>query len=243
MINSQRISMNASILVDPSRILDTLVNNLDGMVYRCKHDAEWTMLFVSHGCLELTGYTPEEVLANTYISYEEITHPDDRQRVRDEIERATAAGLRFSVHYRIITRTGETKWVHERGIGVLDETGEPVIEGFIEDETGNQETLEAMRNAEHYYRNLVENASVGIFQTSMDGHYLAANPALAKIYGYATPEDLIHALSDIGRQLYVNGDRRQEFRLQMQMHNEIVNFHSNSWGSPKLLMDCARNKS
>ena len=80
MINSQRISMNASILVDPSRILDTLVNNLDGMVYRCKHDAEWTMLFVSHGCLELTGYTPEEVLANTYISYEEITHPDDRQR-------------------------------------------------------------------------------------------------------------------------------------------------------------------
>ena len=226
MINSQRISMNASILVDPSRILDTLVNNLDGMVYRCKHDAEWTMLFVSHGCLELTGYTPEEVLANTYISYEEITHPDDRQRVRDEIERATAAGLRFSVHYRIITRTGETKWVHERGIGVLDETGEPVIEGFIEDETGNQETLEAMRNAEHYYRNLVENASVGIFQTSMDGHYLAANPALAKIYGYATPEDLIHALSDIGRQLYVNGDRRQEFRLQMQMHNEIVNFES-----------------
>ncbi len=173
---SSRISLNSGIIVDPSRILDTLVNNLDGMVYRCAHDKDWTMLFVSQGCIQLTGYQPEELIDNIRISYEEITHPEDRTRVRQEIMRATAAGHRFSIHYRIVTRHGQVKWVHEGGVGVLDETGTPVIEGFIKDETANKNMLEALQNAEHYYRNLVENAAVGIFQTTMDGHYLSANP-------------------------------------------------------------------
>jgi diguanylate cyclase (GGDEF)-like protein/PAS domain S-box-containing protein len=226
MLDSPHSALNSNILVDPLRILDTLVNNLDGMVYRCLQDADWTMLFVSHGCFALTGYAPEDVLANAHISYEQITHPDDRQRVRTEIENAIAGGQRFSVRYRIVTSLGKIKWVHERGIGVQDETGTQVIEGFIEDETDNHRTLEALKNAEHYYRNLVENASVGIFQTSMDGHYLSANPALARIYGYITPEELMQALSDIGRQLYVDAGRRNEFRRQMLIHGEVINFES-----------------
>ena len=226
MINTMRSSLNSSTTVDLSRILDTLVNNLDGMVYRCRRDAHWTMLFVSHGCYELTGYAPEELLSNAHISFEQLTHPADRQRVREEIEQSIAMDQRFSVHYRVLTSFGQTKWVHERGIGVLDEAGEPVLEGFIEDETDNRRMLEALENAEHYYRNLVDNASVGIFQTSMEGHYLSANPALAKIYGHATPTDLIHALSDIGRQLYVEAGRRDEFRQKMQMHGEVANFES-----------------
>ena len=219
-------SLNNSTPVDPHRILDTLVNNLNGMVYRCRHDQQWTMVFVSYGCLELTGYSPEEILNNSCITYEQITHPDDRKRVREEIELALSGNRRFSIHYRIVTRHGRVKWVHERGIGVPDETGEQVIEGFIEDETRNRTTLEALQNAEHYYRNLVENASVGIFQTTLDGRYLAANPTLAKVYGYASPAELIHALSDIGRQLYVEPNRRDEFRHQLQVHEEVINFES-----------------
>ncbi len=226
MIMRNKLSLNSAIPVDPSRILDTLVNNLEGMVYRCRQDASWTMLFVSQGCVALTGYAPEDLIGNAHVSYEEITHPEDRLRVRQDIENAVSNGQRFSVHYRIITSHGQVKWVHERGIGVLDELGKPVIEGFVEDESANKETLHALQNAEHYYRNLVENVSIGIFQTSMDGHYLAANPALARIYGYATHAELIHALSDIGRQLYVDENRRNEFRHQMQLHGEVVNFES-----------------
>ena len=226
MRNRTRPSLHAEMPVDPSRILDTLVNNLDGMVYRCRHDRDWTMLFVSQGCLALTGYAPEELVENTHISYEEITHAEDRSRVRREIESALAASQRFSVHYRIVTGLGQVKWVHERGIGVPDESGTAVVEGFIEDETAHKKMLEALQNAEHYYRNLVENAAVGIFQTSMDGHYLSANPTLARIYGYATPEEQIHAMGDIGRQLYVEADRRDEFRQLMRAHGEVVNFES-----------------
>jgi diguanylate cyclase (GGDEF)-like protein/PAS domain S-box-containing protein len=226
MRNSTRPSLHADISVDSSRILDTLVNNLDGMVYRCRVDSDWTMLFVSHGCLELTGYAPEKLVESKHVSYEEITHVEDRSRVRQEIERAIAASRRFSIHYRIVTSLGEIKWVHERGAGVLDESGTAVIEGFIEDETAHKKMLEALQNAEHYYRHLVENAAVGIFQTSMDGHYLSANPTLARIYGYPAPDELIRAMGDIGRQLYVEAGRRDEFHHLMMTHGEVVNFES-----------------
>ncbi len=219
-------NLNSELRVNPSRVLDTLVHNLEGMVYRCQHDADWTMLFVSQGCLALTGYTPEELIQNAHISYEQITHAQDRSRVRQEIEAAIAAQSRFSVHYRIVTRCGNLKWVHERGIGVPDEIGMRVIEGFIEDQTSHKKMLESLQNAEHYYRNLVENASVGIFQTTMDGSYLSANATLARIYGYAEPEQLIAALSDISSQLYAEPNRRREFRHLMQSHGEIVNFES-----------------
>ena len=226
MSTSMRPDLNSATSVDSLRILDTLERNLDGMVYRCKHDHDWTMLFVSQGCFDLTGFTPHELIRNAHVSYDGITHPDDRVRVRQEIEHALATDQRFSVHYRIVTCQGQVKWVHERGIGVADEAGVAVIEGFIADETANIKTLEALQNAEHYYRNLVENAAVGIFQTSMDGHYLSANPTLARIYGYTSPEELIHALGDIGSQLYVDGNRRKEFRNLMLAQSEVVNFES-----------------
>ena len=219
-------SVNSAMLADPSRVLDMLVNNLEGMVYRCRYDHAWTMLFVSQGCFGLTGYTPTELIRNAHVSYEGMTHPEDRSRVREEINTAIASGQRFSIHYRIVTSLGEVKWVHERGIGVLDETGTRMLEGFIADVTANKRMLESLQNAEHYYRNLVENASVGIFQTSMDGNYLSANPTLAKIYGYNTPEELVHALSDVSSQLYVEANRRQVFHNLMQSRGEIANFES-----------------
>jgi diguanylate cyclase (GGDEF)-like protein/PAS domain S-box-containing protein len=222
----RRSSLDTSLPVDRARVLDTLVNNLEGMAYRCLDDASWTMLFVSHGCLELTGYASQDLIEGGCVSWEELTFAEDRALVRREIAISVAAGKRFSVQYRILTGDGDVKWVVERGIAVADETGRPVIEGFIEDVSVRHRMLEALETAELRYRHIFEHASEGIFQTTRDGRYLAANPALARLYGYATAQELIDDLADIERRLYVKESRRDKFRHLMETHGEVVNFES-----------------
>ena len=219
-------SLLSSEVLDRARVLDTLVNNLDGMAYRCGHDAQWTMIFVSEGCTALTGYTPAELVASNGISWEVLTHPDDRARVRAAIDEAVRCGKRFAQQYRILPREGEPKWVLERGVPVADEQGSTVIEGFIEDVTEQRAMFEALEQAELRYRSIFEHASEGIFQTTREGHYLAANPALARLYGYTTPQELITDLSDIGRRLYVLPGRREAFRRMMETHGSVRNFES-----------------
>jgi diguanylate cyclase (GGDEF)-like protein/PAS domain S-box-containing protein len=223
---SRRASLLGSGELDRARVLDTLVNNLDGMAYRCLPDASWHMIFVSQGCRALTGYRADQLLGDDAVSWELITHPEDRQRVRSLISAAVLKSQRFAVEYRIVTQDGTPKWVIERGVGVTDEQGEPVIEGFIEDVTDQHALMEAREQADRRYREIFEKASEGIFQTSPDGHYLAANPALARLYGYTSPQDLINGLQDIQRQLYVMGGQRERFQRMMAQHDVVLNFES-----------------
>ena len=89
-----------------------------------------------------------------------------------------------------------------------------------------EETIEALRRAEQKYRSIFENATEGIFQTTPDGKYLSANPALARMYGYDSPAELLSALTDISRQLYVQPDRRAKFALAMLRDERIEDFES-----------------
>ncbi len=85
----------------------------------------------------------------------------------------------------------------------------------------HQETEDALRFTEAMFRGIYENATDGIFQTTPEGKFLSANPMLAKIYGFATPEELVTAFSDISRQLYVDPARREEF-VRLMRENEII---------------------
>ena len=124
----------AELLAERERFLDTLLGNLPGMAYRCLNDRDWTMLYVSRGCLELTGYEREELIGNAAVSYAQLIHPEDRERVWQEVQGALSKGMPFTMEYRIRTRDGKLKWVWERGLGVANGDG-MALEGFISDVT------------------------------------------------------------------------------------------------------------
>jgi PAS domain S-box-containing protein len=85
---------------------------------------------------------------------------------------------------------------------------------------------EALRQAEQKYRSIFENAVEGIFQTTPDGRYKDCNPALARIYGYESPTELLSTLTDIRRQLYVDPYRRYAFIEQLQSCDSVSEFES-----------------
>lgn len=127
-------------LQENQRMLATLMANLPGLVYRCRNDADWTMEFVSEGCLALTGYRPEDVLHNRRISFGQLTHAEDRGRVAAEVQVVLQRRGLFELTYRICTANGEEKWVWERGQGVYSVEGKLLaLEGFITDVTAQRQ--------------------------------------------------------------------------------------------------------
>lgn len=125
------------------RRLSTLLSNLPGMAYRYRvpdgasfqRSDEVSVEFVSQGSLELTGFTPARLLQGREFGLMELIHPEDRQRVREEIAAALREQRPFTITYRIRTRDGSEKWVWEQGRPTLADEEGKVLEGFITDIT------------------------------------------------------------------------------------------------------------
>ena len=219
--------LNRHVKKDQARMLELLLGHLNGMVYRCRLDPTWTMEFVSDGCRALTGYRPDELLLNSRVSYEDVTFPADRGPVRVQIESALAEHRTFDLEYRLRRKDGEVRWVWERGAGVFDQDGRlEAIQGFIQDVTERRRNVQALRDAEERYRGIVENAGEGIFQTTPEGQFISVNPALANIYGFESPEELIVAFKDIARELYVDPARRDEFMRRVHLQGRVSHFEA-----------------
>jgi PAS domain S-box-containing protein len=130
-------------LFESQRALLTLMSNLPGMAYRMLNDPDWTCQFVNEGCYELTGYPVEDLIDNRPISYRQLIHPKDQALVQREILSAIIESRSFQIIYRIITATGELKWVWEQGRGIFSPEGDLIaIEGFISDITARQQAEE-----------------------------------------------------------------------------------------------------
>jgi two-component system cell cycle sensor histidine kinase/response regulator CckA len=97
---------------------------------------------------------------------------------------------------------------------------------MYEDITDRCKAEEAQRQAEERFRSLFENAVEGIFQSSPEGRYLSANPALARMYGYSSPAELIASIHDIGTSLYVEPRRRGEFKRLIEERGVVEAFES-----------------
>lgn len=87
-------------------------------------------------------------------------------------------------------------------------------------------TMSERTAAEVKYRNIFENAVEGIFQSSIDGVYISVNPALARMYGYQSPVELINSLNDLAQQLYVDGQRYSHLQEQLQQQDRVLGFES-----------------
>src|SRR4051812_5023990 len=99
----------------------------------------------------------------------------------------------------------------------------------------------ALLEAEEKYRSIFENTVEGIFQTSPTGQYISANPALARIYGFDSIEELIKNLTDISSELYVDPNRRNEFIALMEKNDVVTGFESRIYRKDKTIIWIAEN--
>ena len=132
-------------LRESQRALATLMSNLPGMAYRFRNDADRSMEFVSEGCYQLAGYSPEEFIGTREVSISELTHPDDRDILWNAVQVALQENRPYQLNYRITSKNGELKWVWEQGLGVFSDSGELIaLEGLITDISEQKRSEEAL---------------------------------------------------------------------------------------------------
>lgn len=174
---------------ESQRTLSTLMSNLPGMAYRCLNDADWTVVFVSQGCTELTGYEPHELENNRVISYEQIVYPPDRKRMREEVNQVLRRGAIFSIVYRIVHKSGEIRWVHERGSAVVGHDGRVrYLEGFISDVTYMKRIEESLRESEQRFRAIADSTPILIWASGTDRRITFVNQRLVEYTGKSEQE-------------------------------------------------------
>jgi PAS domain S-box-containing protein len=165
------------------RMMTTLMSNLPGMAYRCLYDYDWTMVFVSQGVYELTGYKPDDILYNKLLSFNDLILSDDRERLRIQWNDCISNNKVFNAEYVIITASGKSKWVWEQGCGVYDETGTVIaLEGFITDISDKRMAEDQLLESEKRFRRLFE-ASEDANLIIEDGKFVDFNNAALRMIG------------------------------------------------------------
>jgi PAS domain S-box-containing protein len=178
------------------------------------------------GCVAVTGYTAEEYAANPRLWYE-MVHDDDRPAVLAQAARVHAGEPAPPLEHRLRHMDGSVRWVTNTPVARRDEQGRLAsYDGLIADITERKRAEEALRQAEERYRGIFEHATEGIFQTTREGGFLTANPALARMLGFPSSDELIQAVTDIGGQLHVAPERRREFLRLLDAHGSVQGFEA-----------------
>jgi PAS domain S-box-containing protein len=186
-------------------------------------DLNLRFIYVSPAILRMRGYTAEEAVAQTF---EQVMTPESLQisaKVFEEEMRLEASGTADPDRIRIINveqyrKDGSIVLMENHLSFMRNEAKKPVgIISVSRDITERKQAEEALKKSELKYRNIFENAVEGIYQSTLEGRFITANAALARMAGYDSPEEFIESIKDIGTQLYVNPEDRKRF---MQIKNE-----------------------
>jgi PAS domain S-box-containing protein len=172
-------------LQEGERRLAAILHNLPGMAYRCRLDRDWTMLFVSEGSEALTGYMPADLVGNAVVAFGDLVHPEDQERIYNEVMEAVREDRTFELEYRLRTRSGEEKRVWERG-RFLPDGGEGRLKGFIMDVTARKQA-EAERER---LLAAIEQMAEMMLITDARGAIQYVNPAFERVTGFSRQEVL-----------------------------------------------------
>ena len=184
-------------------------------------DIKKNELFWTDESYKIFGLPAGEKL--TYETFLNCVHPDDREYV-DCQWKASFNNRPYDIEHRVLA-DGKIKWVREKAELEFDEKGECIKGiGFSQDITDRKRAEAELRESEERFRNVFENATIGIYRTTPDGHILLANPALIQMLGYSSPEEL--AARNLEEQGFEPGYSREHFKEIMERKGRINGLES-----------------
>lgn len=176
-------------------------------------DPEGRFTYVNTAYCAMFGKTREELLGATFMPF---IHEEDLPYALKAIEMLEDPPYRLSIELRAMTVDG-WRWLAWDDYAIKDEHGTTIeIQGVGRDITNRKQAEEVLRENEERYRNMVENATIGIFRTSVEGKILEANPTTVRILGYASERELITSVANLATDVYASPEQRTAVMSQMR---------------------------
>jgi len=182
---------------------EAIIEAFDGLIYICSQDYE--IEFMNQRFIERQGDYPLGQKCFKALHGRDEVCP---WCVNDRVFRGET--MRWEVQ-----SPKDQSWYYVVNTPIQHPDGSMSKMAMIQDVTEQKLMEKALQESEARYRGIFENAVVGIFQSTPEGRLLKVNPALAQIYGYDSPEDLIACVQDLGHQVFVDPQQREEMKCEL----------------------------
>ena len=203
--------------------LRALVEQVPAIVYTESAETRET-LYISPQVEKLTGYTSAEWIKERYL-WKKMVHPDDLAAVVAEDERTAVTHEPFHVEYRFLTRDGRMLWINDESVFIKNQDGTPLFwQGVMHDITERKQAEEALRESEERFRTLYDNATIGLYRTTPDGHILMSNPVGIRMLGFDSFDEI--AKRDLENVGFGPEYLRKEFREKLESEGVVIGLES-----------------
>ena len=193
---TDRVVAEASLAESEARYR-SLVENMPAVTYTAALDEASTTTYVSPQIEALVGLTPEQY-ASDADAWRRSLHPDDRDRVLQQVEECHRSGRPFASMYRLLAADGRTVWVWDQAAAITDDHGTPLfLQGMMFDTTARQEAEQQLRESEERFRLVFDESPIGMAMVGPDQTLRNANRALCSMLGYEPDELAGMTVTDI----------------------------------------------
>jgi len=179
------------------RLLQTVVAGAHGVIYIAEPEIDGRWLYVSPQIERILGFTAEEWMADRELWARQI-HPDDRDAVLEEEEQTfpLTPGRRDETEYRMLTRSGDCRWLRDTATIVATEGGKLVWSGVLTDITVQRRALEELEASETRFRAVIETASDAFVGMDERGMIVDWNRKAEELFGWSRAEAIGQPLAE-----------------------------------------------
>ena len=150
--------------------------------------------FANPKCTEVSGYSNQELVSRSFL---ELVHPDDRQAIAENyVKRLAGEDVPNNYRFRIVDKTGGTKWLQINTVQLAWEGG-PAVLSMLNDITERREAEEAFKESESRYRLLAENVSDVIWSVNMRSKRVLFSPSVTRLMGYTLQEAQVKKMKEV----------------------------------------------